>query len=119
MAQTRNGKAVMNLGSKSRSIVCWPLSAQDDHIAVIGENRKILLFPLADLPEMARGKGVMLQKYKDGKLSDAKTFNVSEGLTWQTGRGVTTETDLIAYMGKRAQAGRMAPHGFPRKNKFS
>ena len=85
---------------------------------MIGENRRLLLFPLADVPEMARGRGVFLQRYKDGGLSDIKTFTLADGLTWITGAGVRTETDLLAWRGKRAQAGRLPPKGFPRSNKF-
>ena len=90
-----------------------------DHVAVVGENRKLLVFPLADLPEMARGKGVRLQKYKDGGLSDAMTFDFAAGLTWKDPAGRTrTETDLADWLAARATAGRMAPRGFPRDNRF-
>jgi topoisomerase-4 subunit A len=88
-------------------------------VAVIGENRKLLVFPIAEVPEMTRGRGVILQKYKDGGLSDAKTFTRKEGLGWAAGAGRTrTETDLRSWLGKRAQAGRLPPNGFPRSNKF-
>jgi topoisomerase-4 subunit A len=94
-------------------------AVEGDTVAVIGENRKLLLFPLAEVPEMTRGRGVILQKYKDGGLSDAKTFNRKEGLTWAAGAGrMRTETDLRAWVGKRAQAGRLPPNGFSRSNKF-
>ena len=90
-----------------------------DYIAVVGENRKVLIFPISELPEMARGKGVRLQKYKDGGLSDLTTFNLSDGLTWLDPAGRTrTESNLADWMAKRASAGRMAPRGFPRDNKF-
>ena len=72
----------------------------------------------AVVPVMTRGRGVMLQKYKDGGLSDAKVFTLKEGLSWQTGRGTTVETKLTDWLGKRAQAGRLAPKGFPKNNKF-
>jgi topoisomerase-4 subunit A len=88
-------------------------------VAVIGENRKLLIFPLDELPEMTRGRGVILQKYKDGGLSDAKTFVLKEGLSWAAGAGrLRTETDLRAWLGKRSQAGRLPPNGFARSNKF-
>ena len=89
-------------------------------MAVVGENRKVLVFDIAELPEMARGKGVRLQKYKDGGLSDARTFVLAEGLSWQDPAGRTrTEVELSEWMGKRASSGRMAPRGFPRDNRFT
>ena len=91
-------------------------------MAVVGENRKVVVFPTAELPEMGRGKGVRLQKYKDGGLSDATTFQLAEGLKWLDGGGRTRtvlEDELREWMGKRASAGRMAPRGFPRDNRFS
>ena len=88
-------------------------------VACIGENRKMLLFKLEDVPEMARGRGVMLQKYKDGGLSDAKVYKKSEGLSWRLGDKTRTETNLRDWIGERAQAGRLPPQGFPRGNKFT
>ncbi|MGF1592885.1 MAG: DNA topoisomerase IV subunit A [Kiloniellaceae bacterium] len=118
VAQTKNGKQVLNPGQGVEAAVCRPV--EGDHVAVIGDNRKLLLFPLAEVPEMTRGRGVILQKYKDGGLSDAKTFNRKEGLTWAAGAARTrTETDLRPWLGKRAQAGRLPPTGFPRSNKFA
>jgi topoisomerase-4 subunit A len=91
-----------------------------DHVACVGENRKVLVFPLEELPELTRGKGVRLQKYKDGGLSDATTFTLSEGLSWLDPAGRTrTETDLTEWRAKRASSGRMAPRGFPRDNRFT
>jgi topoisomerase-4 subunit A len=117
IAQTRNGKQVLNLAAGAEAFLCTP--ADGDAVAVIGENRKLLVFPLAELPEMARGRGVMLQRYREGGLSDAKVFRLSEGLTWQIGGGRSrTETDLRPWLGKRAQAGRLPPSGFPKSNKF-
>ncbi|MEQ8356769.1 MAG: DNA topoisomerase IV subunit A [Kiloniellaceae bacterium] len=117
IAQTKNGKQVLNPGQGVEAAVCRPVDG--DYVAVVGENRKLLLFPLAEVPEMTRGRGVILQKYKDGGLSDAKTFNRKAGLTWAAGAGrVRTETDLRAWLGKRAQAGRLPPNGFPRSTKF-
>ena len=116
VAQTRTGKQVLNVGA-GRAMLCRP--AVGDHVAVIGENRKMLVFPLADLPEMTRGKGVRLQKYKDGGLSDAITFALEDGLSWQMSNGNTRRvTDLAEWFGKRATAGRMAPRGFPQDNRF-
>jgi topoisomerase-4 subunit A len=93
-----------------------------DHVACVGENRKVLVFALNELPEMGRGKGVRLQKYKDGGLSDATTFAMQEGLSWKdpAERTRTVEkTELLEWVGKRASAGRMAPRGFPRDNRFT
>ena len=118
VAQTRSGKQVLNVRGETRALVCKAVSG--DAVAVVGENRKVLVFPLSDLPEMTRGKGVRLQKYKDGGLSDATTFSMSEGLSWLDPAGRTrTEADLAEWTGKRASAGRMAPRGFPRDNRFT
>ena len=118
VAQTRAGKQVLNLSGDARALVCRPVTG--DHVACVGENRKVLVFPLDELPEMARGKGVRLQKFKDGGLSDAITFALSDGLSWHDPAGRTrTESDLAEWLGKRASAGRMAPRGFPRDNRFT
>ncbi|WP_299780982.1 DNA topoisomerase IV subunit A [uncultured Roseobacter sp.] len=118
VAQTRSGKQVLNVRGETRALVCKPVTG--DSVAVVGENRKVLVFGLDELPEMGRGKGVRLQKYKDGGLSDAATFERAEGLSWQDPAGRTrTEAALDEWTGKRASAGRMAPRGFPRDNKFT
>ena len=118
VAQTRSGKQVLNVRGDARAKICKPVLG--DSVAVVGENRKVLVFELAELPELGRGKGVRLQKYKDGGLSDAITFNVSEGLSWLDPAGRTrSEMDLSEWSAKRASAGRMAPRGFPRDNKFT
>ncbi|WP_417733825.1 DNA topoisomerase IV subunit A [Roseovarius sp.] len=118
VAQTRSGKQVLNLRGDARAKVCHPVSG--DHVACVGENRKVLVFALDELPELGRGKGVRLQKYKDGGLSDATTFTMADGLSWLDPAGRTrTETDLTEWMGKRAGSGRMAPRGFPRDNRFT
>ncbi|MDE3122644.1 MAG: DNA topoisomerase IV subunit A, partial [Paracoccaceae bacterium] len=118
VAQTRAGKVVLNVKDDVRAKVCKPVAG--DHVAVVGENRKMLVFPLADLPEMARGKGNRLQKYKDGGLADATTFELAKGLSWKDPAGRTrTETDLTEWLAARASAGRMAPRGFPRDNRFT
>ncbi len=116
-AQTRNGKQVLNLSGKAEAAAC--ATVEGDYVAVVGENRKLLVFPLEELPEMTRGRGVKLQSYKDGGLSDAKTFTREQGLTWKSGDRTRTHTDLMAWEGKRAQAGRLPPPGFPRSNKFA
>ncbi|RMA40763.1 DNA topoisomerase IV subunit A [Rhodophyticola porphyridii] len=120
VAQTRAGKQVLNVRGEVTAKVCKPLAPGDDHVATVGENRKVLVFALEELPEMGRGKGVRLQKYKDGGLSDARAFALSEGLSWSDPAGRTrTEADLTEWTGKRASAGRMAPRGFPRDNRFT
>ncbi len=118
VAQTRSGKQVLNVRGETHALICK--AVQGDCIATVGENRKVLVFDIEELPEMGRGKGVRLQKYKDGGLSDATTFTRSEGLSWLDPAGRTrTETALDEWAGKRASAGRMAPRGFPRDNKFN
>ena len=118
VAQTRSGKQVLNVKGDIRAAVCVPV--QGDHVAVVGQNRKMLVFPVAELNEMTRGKGVRLQKYKDGGLSDARTFNLDDGLTWLDPAGRTrTVTELDEWKGARAAAGRMAPRGFPQDNRFT
>ena len=117
LAQTKAGKQVMTLGDGVRMALCRRVAG--DHVAVVGDNRKVLVFPLTELPEMARGKGVRLQRYKDGGLSDAITFDLAKGLSWKDPAGRTrTEMDLGEWLAARATAGRMAPRGFPRDNKF-
>ena len=117
IAQTKNGKQILNVKGDTVAKVCRNING--DHIAVVGENRKVLIFPITELPEMVRGKGVRLQKYKEGGLSDLTTFDLSNGLSWLDPAGRTrTETNLEEWTGKRATAGRMAPRGFPRNKKF-
>ena len=120
VAQTRAGKQVLNVRGDVRALVCKPVDG--DHLATVGENRKMLVFPTADLPEMGRGKGVRLQKYKDGGLRDARTFTLADGLSWLDPAGRTrtvSAEDLAEWIGVRAGAGRMAPRGFPQDNRFS
>ena len=118
IAQTRSGKQVLNVRGNTRALICKPTFG--DTVAVVGENRKVLVFSLDELPEMGRGKGVRLQKYKDGGLSDATTFTMAAGLSWLDPAGRTrTEIELSEWHGKRASAGRMAPRGFPRDNRFN
>ena len=122
LAETRKGKQLVNLRAGSKLAVVRPLPAGADSVAVVGENRKLLVFPLSDLPELARGQGVMLQRYRDGGLSDALAFRESDGLSWSLGgeSGRTrTETDLSPWRAARGAAGRMPPVGFPRSNRFS
>jgi len=118
LAQTKNGKQVLSVPEGEEANVCVP--ANGDMVAVIGDNRKLLIFKLNEIPEMTRGRGVMLQKYKDGGLSDAKVYTKAEGLTWRLGDKTRTEThgNLKDWIGERAQAGRLPPNGFPKANKF-
>lgn len=116
LAQTKNGKVVLNVDDKNRAAAFAPVIG--DHIAVIGTNRKLLIFPIDQLPEMARGRGVILQKYAGGELSDVKAFVRKEGLTWASGDKTRTETDLRGWIGERAQAGKLPPNGFARNNRF-
>ena len=116
IARTRSGKQVLNMPASVEAIVCAP--AEGDHVAVIGDNRKLLVFPLSEMPEMARGRGVILQKHKDGAVVDVKVLKIAEGLSWRQGERTRTETDLRPWLGARAAAGRMAPNGFPKNNRF-
>ena len=117
VAQTKSGKQILNTRGDAVAKICHDICG--DHVAVVGENRKVLIFPICEIPEMVRGKGVRLQKYKEGSLSDITTFDLSDGLSWLDPAGRTrTETNLEEWIGKRATAGRMAPRGFPRNKKF-
>jgi topoisomerase IV subunit A len=119
VAMTRKGKQVLNLTEPEEAVVCVPVDG--DQVAVMGENRKMLVFGLEEVNEMTRGKGVRLQKYKDAGLADVRVFARDAGLTWLDGAGRTFTLnygDLSEWIGVRAQAGQMAPKGFPRSNKF-
>ncbi len=117
LAQTRAGRQVLNLAEGVLALTAVP--AEGDHVAAIGRNRKLLVFPLKDVPAMARGRGVILQKHKDGGLADVKVFRLADGLSWKAGEDRTrTETNLRDWIGVRAQAGRLPPTGFPRANRF-
>ena len=116
VAQTRQGKQALNLAPGAEATVCR--AAEGDQVAVLGENRKLMVFARDELPTMTRGRGVILQRYKEAGLADAKIFDLKAGLTWRTGSGVRSETDLRAWIGKRGAAGRLAPKGFPKSNRF-
>jgi len=119
IATTRKGRAVLNIDAPARLKIV--AAAQGDHVAIIGENRKLLVFALSEAPRMARGKGVRMQRYKDGGVSDAKAFAMNEGLSWTDSSGrvfnVASE-ELKDWLGHRAEAGRLPPRGFPKNNKF-
>jgi topoisomerase IV subunit A len=119
VANTRKGKQVLNVDLPDEAKVVTPV--EGNQVAVIGENRKLLVFPLEQIPEMARGRGVRLQRYKDGGLSDVKTFAGADGLTWTDSADRTftlSLKELADWRGNRADAGRLPPKGFPRSGKF-
>lgn len=119
IASTRKGRQVLNVdGTTALAKLFVPV--EGDTVAIVGENRKLLLFPVAQVAELSRGKGVRLQRYKDGGIADVKTFNMADGLTWTDSSGRTwTVTELLEWFGNRADAGRLPPKGFPRSNRFS
>ena len=118
VAQTKAGKHVLNVAGDVEAAVCT--DGAGDHVAVLGENRKLLVFPAVEVPEMTRGKGVILQKFRDGGLSDVRVFTLADGLECRTGSRIRTfaAAELAGWIGKRAQAGRLPPKGFPRGNRF-
>ncbi len=115
-SERRAGKQILNLRPKEELARCVP--AKGDHVAIIGQNRKLLVFALNEVPEMAKGAGVTLQKYKDGGMADVKVFILGAGLTWKLGDKIRTETKLTDWLGSRAQAGRLPPNGFPKSGRF-
>jgi topoisomerase-4 subunit A len=119
VANTRKGKQVLNVDLPDEACAVAPI--EGDFAASIGENRKLVIFPLEQAPEMTRGRGVRLQRYKDGSLSDVKTFKAADGLTWVDSAERTytlSLKELADWRGNRADAGRLAPKGFPKSNKF-
>ena len=128
MAQTRTGKQVLNVKNEARAFVCKPINGT--HVAVVSQNGKFLVFPMSELPELGRGKGVRIQKYNmargkqgslelDGGLSDITTFNWDDGLNWSMGGGKNRhEPDLTEWLGKRAGVGKRPPYGFPKSYRF-
>lgn len=118
LAQTKNGKQILNVGVDSEATICRTVGGDHDYVATIASNRKMLVFKLSDLPVMAKGKGVILQKFKDGQLSDVRTFKLKEGLSYKYGSGETIVSDIKPWIGERAQAGKLPPNGFPKSNKF-
>ncbi len=121
MAETRKGKQLVNLRPGAKVMLLRSVKASADAVAVIGENRKMLVFRLDELPELGRGSGVQLQRYRDGGLSDAITFAIGDGISWPLGGGsgrVRTESDLTPWRAIRGASGRIAPNGFPRSNRF-
>jgi len=119
VAQTRGGKQVLNLSAGEEGAACCIVAPDADMVAVIGSNRKLLVFPLDDVPTMSRGRGVILQRYAKGELSDVATYSKAGGLPWRQGGGMRVETELEQWAGKRAQSGQKAPKGFPLANRFT
>jgi topoisomerase-4 subunit A len=121
VGETRKGRQVVNIRAGATLKLARPIPLEDDYVAAIGDNRKLVVFPLSEVPELARGQGAQLQRYRDGGLSDVTTFRFEEGLTWpmggESGR-YRTETDLAPWRAARGAAGRMPPTGFPRDNRF-
>lgn len=116
IAQTRSGKIILNLAPNDRAALCRPVCG--DHVAVIGTNRKMIVFRTDEIPSMARGSGVILQKYAEAKLSDIRFFNLAEGLAFPSGNGIHVERNMELWLSKRASIGKFPPVGFPRSNKF-
>lgn len=117
VAEKRTGKQILTLRPGEEALCVTPIAG--DHVAVISSARKLLVFPLDQVPEMARGAGVALQKFRDATLADAKVFALAEGLTWKLGGKTRTEIDLRAWLGARGAAGRLPPTGFPKSGRFS
>ena len=121
LAETRKGRQVVNLKGDAALQVVHEIAPTHDHVACVGDNRKLIVFNLEEMPVMARGQGVMLQRYRDGGLSDATTFRLEDGLSWQmggTGERTRTETDIWQWKVARGAAGRLPPQGFPKDNTF-
>ncbi|GIX17586.1 MAG: DNA topoisomerase 4 subunit A [Rhodothalassiaceae bacterium] len=119
LAQTRTGRQVMRPAAGARALAAVPV--EGDHVAVVGTNRKLLIFPVAEVPELARGRGVILQRYRSGRLSDVAVFRREEGLSWRMGGESGRRrnlTEIEPWLGRRGAAGRLAPSGFPRDNRF-
>lgn len=116
-AQTRAGKIILNVTSPDKAVLCVP--ATGDHVAVIGNNRKMVIFKTEEIPQMQRGSGVILQKYTGASLSDARFFNEADGLPFASGNGTRVERNILPWLAKRATIGKIPPVGFPRSNKFS
>lgn len=117
MAQTKSGKQIMNVPDGHTCIACLPVNG--DSVACIGESRKLLVFNIDEIPEMKKGQGVTLQKFKNAKLLDIKIFNREDGLSWNSGGKVKLEKNIIAFLGKRGSTGKLPPMGFPKSNRFS
>ncbi|EIZ80562.1 topoisomerase IV subunit A [Novosphingobium sp. Rr 2-17] len=121
LAETRKGRAVMSTKPGVRLAIVREIPAEHDHVAVVGDNRKLVIFSLEELPVMAKGQGVTLQRYRDGGMSDVVTLKLEDGLSWTMGGDsgrVRVEKDMLMWKVARGAAGRLPPNGFPRDNKF-
>jgi len=121
LAETRKGHQVVNLKGEAQLQVMREIEENHDHVACVGDNRKLVVFNLEEMPVMARGQGVTLQRYRDGGLSDAITFKLGEGLSWQmggSGERTRTEGEIWQWKVARGGAGRLPPQGFPKNNRF-
>lgn len=116
IAQTRMGRKIMNLADGEKAMFCKKITG--DMVAIVGENRKLLVFKVEEIPFMARGRGVTLQKYKDGGLTDIQIFDSAVGFSYNRSGGVAVEKELLAWLGHRAQSGKLVPFGFPKTNTF-
>ncbi|MBT5428957.1 MAG: DNA topoisomerase IV subunit A [Rhodospirillaceae bacterium] len=116
IAQTKNGKQILNLKQEDQAVAITEYLGSS--VAVIGLNRKLLVFESSEIPEMSKGRGVILQKFKDGGISDITSFDPKDGLSWKSGDKIRTEKELTPWIGKRSQSGRLAPKGFAKSNKF-
>lgn len=116
LAQTRNGRKIMNVADDENVRFC--IRVNGDYVAIVGENRRMLVFKAEEIPTMARGHGVLLQKYKDGCISDIQIFNGDYGFCYNRAGGISIEKELITWLGHRAQVGKLVPFGFPKNNKF-
>ena len=116
IAQTKNGKQILNLKQEDQAVAITEYLGSS--VAVIGINRKLLVFESSEIPEMSKGRGVILQKFKDGGISDITSFDPKNGLSWKIGDKIRIEKELTPWIGKRSQSGRLAPKGFAKSNKF-
>jgi topoisomerase-4 subunit A len=118
VAQTRKGRQIMTVAAGDKAVAC--VACEGDTVAVVGDNRKLLVFPLAEVNELARGRGVRMQRYADGGLLDVTVFAAATGLQWMEGGArMRTLTELAEWQGARAQAGKAVPKGFPRSGRFA
>ena len=116
LAQTRNGRKIMNVADNENVRFCLPMIG--DYVATVGENRKLLVFKAEEIPTMARGHGVLLQRYKDGNIADIQIFKGENGFSYNRAGGISVEKELLTWLGHRAQVGKLVPFGFPKNNKF-
>ena len=117
VAQTRKGRQIMTVPPQDKAVAC--VACEGDSVAVVGDNRKLLVFPLSEVNELNRGRGVRLQRYAGGGLLDVTVFTLATGLQWLEGVRIRTFTELAEWQGARAQAGKLVPKGFPRSGRFA